>query len=333
MPRPPLMRGLSGEEMRARRASPLQTMRILISGAAGFIGSHLADLLLEQGHEIIGLDNFITGDRRNLLHLIGNKRFTLIDHDVVRPVKIDGAIDRIYHLASPSSSVAYTNNRVATVKVNGQGTCNLLDLAVEKGARLLVASTAEVYGDPAVTPQREDYWGNVNPTGLNSVYEESKRFAEACAMAYQRERQADTRIARIFNTYGPRMSMNDGRVITTFITQAIKNESITVYGDGTQLRCFCYVSDMVLGLAAAMECDFHEPINLGNPEEVSMVQLARQIVALNPGSRSKITFEPGPSYDPRVRRPDIARARQILSWSPKVPLAEGLVKTVEYYRR
>jgi dTDP-glucose 4,6-dehydratase len=306
-------------------------MRVLISGVAGFIGSHLADLVLSQGYDVVGVDNFITGDRRNIAHLKDKGRFQLIEHDVIEPMRVDGAVDQIYHLASPSSPVAYMTQRVATLKVNGVGTCNLLDVAVQKQARFLVASTAEVYGDPEVTPQREDYWGRVNPIGLNSVYEESKRYAEACAMAYQRQHGVDTRTARIFNTYGPRMSVNDGRVITNFVCQALKGEPITVYGDGTQTRCFCYVSDMVVGILKAMESDFHEPINLGNPDEVSMVQLARDILQLV-GSASKICFEPAPAYDPRIRKPDVARARQILGWSPKVPRMEGLVKVVEYYR-
>ncbi|HEX2970809.1 MAG TPA: GDP-mannose 4,6-dehydratase [Tepidisphaeraceae bacterium] len=307
-------------------------MRVLISGVAGLIGSHLADLLLSQGHSVVGVDNFITGSRRNIEHLKDNDQFSLIEQDVIEPVKIEGRIDQIYHLASPSSPVAYTTHRVQTMRVNSQGTCNLLELAVEKGARFLVASTAEVYGDPVATPQREEHWGNVNPIGLNSVYEESKRFSEACAMAYHRERQADTRIARIFNTYGPRMSVNDGRVITTFIYQTLSNEPLTVYGDGTQVRCFCYVSDMVAGLIKTMEGDFHEPINLGNPQEVAMVELAKEILHMVPESRSKIVFQPAPVYDPRVRRPDIARAKQILGWSPKVARVEGLAKTVQYYR-
>ena len=227
--------------------------------------------------------------------LVEKCNFRLIEHDVIEPLAFDGPLDRIYHLASPSSPLAYTTHRVATMKVNGAGTCNLLDLAIDKGARFLVASTAEIYGDPAVTPQREDHWGNVNPIGLNSVYEESKRFAEACAMAYNREKQADTRIVRIFNTYGPRMSIDDGRVITNFISQALKGEPITIFGDGTQTRCFCYVSDMARGIRQAMEADFHEPINLGSPEEVSMLQLARMILGLMPGTSSRLAFGPAPA--------------------------------------
>ena len=307
-------------------------MRIVISGAAGFIGSHLADLLLEQDHEVVGIDNFITGRRENLAHLRDKRAFKLIEHDVIQPVKVDGPVDRVYHLASPASPVGYMNNRIATLQVNSAGTCNLLDLAVEKEARFLVASTSEIYGDPTVHPQREDYWGNVNSIGLRSMYEEAKRFAEAATMAYHRERGADTRIVRIFNTYGPRVPLNDGRVITTFVLQALANEPLTVFGDGTQTRSLCYVTDLVRGLSAAMESDFHEPINLGNPEEVTMVQLARDIIEAA-GSRSKIQFEPSPAYDPHRRKPDITRAKQILNWSPKVSRKEGLAKVVEYCRK
>jgi dTDP-glucose 4,6-dehydratase len=307
-------------------------MRILISGAAGFIGSHLTDLHLSQGDEVVGLDNFITGRRDNVAHLAGNRKYQLIEHDVIEPAKIDGPVDRIYHLASPASPKAYAENRIATMKVNSQGAWNLLDLAVEKNARYLVASTSEIYGDPEPPVQREDYWGNVNPIGLRSMYEEAKRFSEAVTMAYQRERGADTRIIRIFNTYGPRMGVNDGRVITSFALAALRGEAITVYGDGTQTRALCYVSDLVRGMQAAIESDFHEPINVGNPEEVTIVQLARDFIRLVPGTKSKVVFEPSPAYDPRVRKPDISRARQILGWSPTVPRSEGLAKVVEYYR-
>lgn len=307
-------------------------MRALISGVAGFIGSHLADLLLSQGQDVLGVDNFLTGDHRNIAHLNANPHFRLIQHDVIKPLAVDEDIDQIYHLASPSSPVAYTIHRVATLRVNSQGTCNLLDLAVQKQARFLVASAADIYGDPEITPQREDYCGHTNPIGLNSAYEESKRFAEACAMAYQRQFGADTRIVRLFNTYGPRMSINDGRVLTNFVCQALRDQPITILGDGTQTRCFCYVSDTVAGLVKAMESDFHEPINLGNPEDISIVQLARDVLKLVPESQSKITFAPAPAYDPRVRKPDISRAKQILAWSPKVPRPEGLAKVIDYCR-
>lgn len=307
-------------------------MRILVSGAAGFIGSHLVDLLLAQGHQVIGVDNLLTGRRDNIAHLFADGRFQFVEQDVCDKLKIDGGVDRIYHLASPASPMAYANQRVNTIKVNSVGTCNLLDLAVEKQARFLVASTSEIYGDPPRATQREEDWGNVNPIGLRSMYEEGKRFSEACAMAYQRERQADTRIVRIFNTFGPRMHPDDGRVVTNFVRAALSNEPISISGDGTQTRTFCYVSDTVEGLNLAMEGDFHEPINIGSAEEVSILKLAREIIALVPGSRSKIIFEPRLDYDPRARCPEIMRARQILGWSPKVPRNQGLAAVIDYQR-
>ncbi len=307
-------------------------MRVLISGAAGFIGSHLTDLHLAKGDEVLGIDNFITGRRGNIAHLSGNPGYALIEQDVTDGLRIDGAVDRIYHLASPASPRAYGRHRIATMKVNSEGTWNLLELAVEKNARFLVASTSEIYGDPTISPQREDYWGNVNPIGLRSMYEEAKRFSESVTIAYHREKGADTRIIRIFNTYGPRMDRDDGRVITNFIRQALAGEPITVFGDGTQTRSLCHISDLVRGLQLAMECDFHEPINLGNPEEVSIVQLAREIIELVPGTTSRIHFEAGPAYDPRIRQPDILRARQLLGWSPQVPRQRGLATIVDYFR-
>ncbi len=308
-------------------------MRILISGAAGFIGSHLADLLVGQGDEVIGLDNFFTGRRENVAQLHDKPRFKLIEHDVTTPLAIDGPVDRIYHLASASSPVAYLKHRIAVLRVGAEGTCQLAELATRKEARLLVASAFDVYGDPAQSPQREDYFGNVNPIGLHSCYEEAKRITESCTMAYHRERGTDTRIVRIFNTYGPRLQLDDGRVVTTFVRQALSDEPITVFGDGTQLRSICHVSDLVRGLVAAMEADFHEPINLGNPEEVTIIQLAREILELTAGSTSKIAFRMAPDYDPRIRTPDITRARQILGWAPKVPRREGLATLIEYYRQ
>src|SRR4051812_2734190 len=306
-------------------------MRILISGAAGFLGSHLTDLLLAQGHSIVGVDNFITGKSGNIEHLKSQKNYQFIQHDVTQPLELDGAIDRIYHMASPASPIGYVKNQVATMKVNSQGTWNLLELCIAKNSRFLMASTSECYGDPAVHPQREDYWGNVNPIGLRSMYDEAKRFSEACTMAYHRERQADTRIIRIFNTYGPRMDPYDGRVVISFIRQALHNEPITVFGEGKQTRSLCYVSDLVRGINLTMESDFHEPINLGNPDEITIIDIAREILTLIPGTTSKIVHLPMPPDDPRVRCPDITRAKQILGWHPTVTRREGLSKMIEYY--
>jgi dTDP-glucose 4,6-dehydratase len=307
-------------------------MRILISGASGFLGSYLTDLLVGQGHEIVGVDNFSTGKPENIAHLRGNPKFNLIEADVVQPLKIDGTIDRIYHLASPASPIGYVKQQVATLKVNSQGTWNLLEISQAKGARFLMASTSECYGDPAVNPQREDYWGNVNPIGLRSMYDEAKRFSEACTMAYRRERAVDTRIVRIFNTYGPRMDPFDGRAVISFIRQALANEPLTVFGEGKQTRSLCYVTDLVRGIALTMESDFHEPINLGNPDEVTILQIAKDILELIPQSKSQITFHPMPPDDPRIRCPDIARAREVLGWSPAIPRREGLKRMIEFYR-
>jgi dTDP-glucose 4,6-dehydratase len=307
-------------------------MRILITGGSGFLGSHLSDLLLGQGHQVVGVDNFITGKRENIAHLKSHPGYSFIEADVIQPLAIDGPLDRIYHMASPASPIGYVKHQVATVKVNSQGTWNMLELSLVKKARFLVASTSEAYGDPAVNPQREDYWGNVNPIGLRSMYDEPKRFAEACTMAYHRERGADTRIIRIFNTYGPRMDPYDGRVVISFIRQALNNEPITVFGEGLQTRSLCYVSDLVRGINLTMESDFHEPINLGNPQEVTILQIAREIRELIPGSTSEIIFQPMPPDDPRVRCPDITRAKQILGWSPVVSRKEGLGKMIESYR-
>jgi dTDP-glucose 4,6-dehydratase len=307
-------------------------MRILISGAAGFLGSHLSDLLLSQGHEVVGIDNFITGRPENVAHLADHSRFSLIRHDVIEPLTLSGTVDRIYHMASPASPVGYVKHQVATLKVNSQGTWNLLEMALEKNARFLMASTSECYGDPAVNPQREDYWGNVNPIGFRSMYDEAKRFSEACTMAYHRERGADTRLIRIFNTYGPRMDPYDGRVVISFIRQALHNEALTVFGDGQQTRSLCYVSDLIRGINLTMEGDFYEPINLGNPQELTILQIAEDILALIPQSKSKIIFQPMPPDDPKVRCPDITRARQVLGWSPVVTRTDGLTKMIEFYR-
>jgi len=307
-------------------------MRILISGAAGFLASHLTDLLLGQGHEVVGADNFITGKPDNIRHLQGNRRYSFVRHDVIEPITVDGPIDRIYHMASPASPVGYTKHQVATMKVNSQGTWNLLELSLAKSARFLMASTSESYGDPAMHPQREDYWGNVNPIGLRSMYDEAKRFSEACTMAYHRERGADTRLIRIFNTYGPRMDPYDGRVVINFMRQALNDEPLTVYGDGQQTRSLCYVSDLVRGINMTMEGDFHEPINLGNPEEVTILQIAKEVRDLVPGTQSQVVHKPMPPDDPKLRCPDITRAKQILGWTPVVPRKEGLAKMLDFYR-
>ncbi len=308
-------------------------MRILISGGAGFLASHLTDLLLSQGHDVVGIDNFITGRPENIAHLEGNKKYTFIKGDVIEsPVRIDGAIDRIYHMASPASPIGYVKHQVATLKVNSQGTWNLLELCVEKKARFLMASTSECYGDPAVHPQPESYWGNVNPIGMRSMYDEAKRFSEACTMAYHRERGADTRIIRIFNTYGPRMDPYDGRVVITFIKQALHNEPLTVFGDGMQTRSLCYVSDLVRGINLVMESDFPEPINLGNPNELTILDIAKEVLALIPESTSKIIYQDMPPDDPKIRKPDITRARKILGWEPVVSRSEGLKKMIDFYR-
>src|SRR5688572_15846945 len=307
-------------------------MRILISGGAGFLGSHLTDLLLSQGHEVVGVDNFITGNPDNIAHLKGNPKYTFVKHDVIEPLKADGAVDRIYHMASPASPIGYVKHQVATMKVNSEGTWNMLELAERTGARFLMASTSECYGDPAVNPQPESYWGNVNPIGLRSMYDEAKRFSEACTMAYHRERKVDTRLVRIFNTYGPRMDPVDGRVVISFIRQALSNEPLTVFGEGRQTRSLCYVTDLVRGINAIMESDFIEPINLGNPDEVTILQIAREVLELIPGSQSQIVHLPMPPDDPRVRCPDITRAKQILGWTPTVPRKEGLAKMIEFYR-
>jgi nucleoside-diphosphate-sugar epimerase len=307
-------------------------MRILVSGAAGFLASHLIDLLLLQGHDIVGVDNFITGKPANLAHRGAHPRFRFIEADVILPLHIDETFDRIYHMASPASPVGYVKHQVATLKVNSQGTWNLLELAEKTGARFLMASTSECYGDPAVHPQREDYWGNVNPIGLRSMYDEAKRFGEACTMAYNRERKVDTRIIRIFNTYGPRMDPYDGRVVISFIRQALNDEPVTIFGDGRQTRSLCHVSDLVRGINLVMECDFSEPINLGNPDEVTILQIAREVMELIPRTKSQLVHLPMPPDDPKVRCPDITRARQVLGWAPIVPRKEGLKSMIDFYR-
>ena len=307
-------------------------MRLLITGAAGFLGSHLVDLLLEGGHEVLGMDNFITGAPRNLAHLEGHDRFRLVRHDVTEYIDVKGPVDGVLHFASPASPVDYTELPIQTLKVGSLGTHKALGVAKAKGARFLLASTSEVYGDPLVHPQPETYWGNVNPIGPRGVYDEAKRFAEAMTMAYHRYHGLDTRIVRIFNTYGPRMRPDDGRVVSNFIVQALLGEPITVYGDGSQSRSFCYVSDLVEGIRRLfLEADDPEPVNLGNPREFTIRELADEVLRAT-GSSSEIRHLELPVDDPQVRQPDISRAKELLGWEPTVTLEEGLARTVDYFR-
>jgi dTDP-glucose 4,6-dehydratase len=306
-------------------------MRTVITGGAGFIGSHLCERFLAEGHEVICVDNFITGSSGNIDHLRGSDRFTFIRHDISHPLEIDGPVDNILHFASPASPVDYLRHPIPTLKVGSLGTHNTLGLAKLKKARFLLASTSEVYGDPDQHPQREDYWGHVNPIGIRGVYDEAKRFAEAMTMAYHRYHAVDTHICRIFNTYGERMRLDDGRVVPNLMGQALRGEPLTVYGDGSQTRSFCYVSDLVEGIYRLLTADFHEPVNLGNPNELSIVQFAREILELS-RSGSSIVYRPLPQDDPKVRRPDIERARKVLSWEPVVDRREGLRRTLDYFR-
>jgi dTDP-glucose 4,6-dehydratase len=306
-------------------------MRTLITGGAGFIGSHLCERFLAKGHEVVCVDNFITGTRANIEPFLAHSRFSLVEHDVSRPLEIDGPIDHVLHFASPASPVDYLTYPIQTLKVGSLGTHNALGLAKLKKARFLVASTSEVYGDPEVHPQREDYWGHVNPIGPRGCYDESKRFAEAIVMAYHRAHGVDTRIIRIFNTYGPRMRLDDGRVLPNFMGQALRGEPLTVYGDGSQTRSFCYVDDLVEGIDRLLGKDFHEPVNLGNPDEVTILQFAEEILALS-GSKSQIAYKPLPQDDPKVRKPDITRARQLLGWEPQVGRQDGLRRTLAYFQ-
>lgn len=305
-------------------------MRIVITGGAGFIGSHLVKMWLKEGHEVIVVDNLITGRLENIANTDG--KLTVMRYDCCNFLYIDGPVDYVAHFASPASPAHYMRYPIETLLVNSIGTWRTLGLARVKGAKYILASTSEVYGDPLVSPQDESYWGNVNPIGVRSVYDESKRFAEALTMAYHRHYGLDTRIARIFNTYGPGMRIDDGRVIPNFIWQALKGEPLTIYGDGTQTRSFCYIDDLVEGIKRLMEADAHQPINLGNPNEVRIIDLANLIINLT-GSKSKIEFKPLPEDDPKQRCPDISRAKQLLGWEPKVTLEEGLKITIEYFKR
>ncbi len=306
-------------------------MRVLVTGGAGFIGSHLCDRLLAEGHQVIAVDNLITGNIDNIAH-IKDDNFEFIKYDVTNYIYIKGQLDYILHFASPASPIDYLQLPIQTLKVGSLGTHKALGLAKSKRARFLLASTSECYGDPLVHPQDETYWGNVNPVGPRGVYDEAKRFAEAMVMAYHRTHGVDTRIARIFNTFGPRMRINDGRVVPTFISQALKGEPLTVFGDGSQTRSFCYISDLVEGIYRLMMSNYHDPINLGNPMEMSILQFAHKIKQITK-SPSEIVFKPLPVDDPRTRQPNIERAKRILGWEPKIDLVEGLDKTIEYFKQ
>lgn len=306
-------------------------MRILVTGGAGFLGSHLVDRLLAEGHDVIAMDNLLTGDTDNIAHLAGNRHFTFIHHNVTNYIYLKGELDAILHFASPASPVDYLELPIQTLKVGSLGTHNALGLALAKGARFLLASTSEVYGDPAIHPQPETYWGHVNPIGPRGVYDEAKRFAEAMTMAYHRTHGVETRIVRIFNTYGPRMRLNDGRVVPNFVSQALRGEPLTVYGDGKQTRSFCFVSDLVDGIYRLLLSNENEPVNIGNPAETTILEFAERINALtgNPGG---IRHEELPMDDPKQRRPDITKARSILQWEPKVELAEGMERTIAWFQ-
>jgi dTDP-glucose 4,6-dehydratase len=305
--------------------------RTLITGGAGFLGSHLCDYLIGRGHEVICIDNLSTGNMENVSHLLGDRRFSFIQYDVTNYLHVDGPLDNILHFASPASPIDYLRMPIQTLKVGSLGTHKALGLAKSKGARFLLASTSECYGDPLVHPQREDYWGNVNPVGPRGVYDEAKRFAESMTMAYHRSHGVRTRIVRIFNTYGPRMRLEDGRALPAFMGQSLRGEELTVFGDGTQTRSFCYVDDLVEGIVKLLGSEESLPVNLGNPDEITLLELARRILAVT-GSKSRVVFRDLPEDDPKVRRPDIGKARRLLGWEPKVPLDEGLKRVLPYFR-
>ncbi|MGZ3838260.1 MAG: UDP-glucuronic acid decarboxylase family protein [Flavisolibacter sp.] len=305
--------------------------RILITGGAGFLGSHLCDRFIQEGYQVMAMDNLITGDLKNIEHLFKLKDFEFYHHDVTKFIHIPGKLDYILHFASPASPIDYLKIPIQTLKVGAMGTHNCLGLAKAKQARILVASTSEVYGDPLVHPQTEEYWGNVNPVGPRGVYDEAKRYMESITMAYHTFHNVDTRIIRIFNTYGPRMRLNDGRALPAFIGQALRGEDLTVFGDGSQTRSFCYVEDLVEGIYRLLLSDYHLPVNIGNPDEISLKDFAEEVLKLT-GNKVKITYKPLPADDPKQRQPDITKARQLLGWAPKVQRTEGLAKTYEYFR-
>ncbi len=306
--------------------------RILITGAAGFLGSHLCDRFIREGYSVVAMDNLLTGNIRNIEHLFPLEQFSFYHHDISRFVHVPGEIDYILHFASPASPIDYLKMPIQTLKVSSLGTHNLLGLAKAKGARILVASTSEVYGDPLVHPQQEEYWGNVNPIGPRGVYDEAKRFMESITMAYHNFHGVETRIIRIFNTYGPRMRLDDGRALPTFMSQALKGEDITVFGDGSQTRSFCYVDDLVEGIYRLLLSDYHLPVNIGNPAEITLQQFAEEVQTLIGNADSKIVYEPLPQDDPKQRQPDITKAKAILGWEPKVERSEGLKRTLDYFR-
>jgi dTDP-glucose 4,6-dehydratase len=305
-------------------------MRIVITGAAGFIGSHLSEELLDRGHSVVGIDNLLTGDTANIAHLAG-RDFVFVKHDVTNYINVEGPVDAVLHWASPASPIDYLELPIPTLKVGALGTHKALGLAKAKNARFVIASTSEVYGDPLEHPQKETYWGNVNPIGPRGVYDEAKRFAEAMTTAYHRYHGLDAKIVRIFNTYGPRMRLRDGRAVPAFMSQALTGEDVTIFGSGRQTRSFCYVTDLVDGIIRLMQSNVNEPVNIGNPKEMTIEEIARMIITLT-GSKSKIVYRPLPEDDPKVRQPDITRARTLLGWEPKVGLEEGLTRTLEYFR-
>ncbi|HET9801189.1 MAG TPA: UDP-glucuronic acid decarboxylase family protein [Chthoniobacterales bacterium] len=314
--------------MGAKKSKPIS----VVTGGAGFLGSHLTDRLLAEGHRVIAIDNLITGNTANIGHLAGNEDFRFIKHNVSNFIFLpEEKLDYVFHFASPASPIDYLELPIPTLKVGALGTHNTLGLAKDKGAAFILASTSECYGDPLVHPQKEDYWGNVNPIGPRGVYDEAKRFAEAMTMAYHRYHKVDTKIVRIFNTYGPRMRLRDGRVVPAFIGQALKDEPLTVFGDGSQTRSFCYVSDLIDGIFRLAMSDFHEPVNIGNPREMTIKQFGEEIIRIT-GAKSRIDYKPLPVDDPKVRQPDISRAKKILGWEPKVEFDEGIKKTIEYFR-